>query len=522
MPGGNSMFLLMIVDDELKTREGIASLVNESDLPVKIVGKASNGIEGLAMARTFYPDIILTDVRMPQMNGITLSTEFKKINPACQIIFISGYSDKEYLKSAISLKAVSYVEKPLNNSELLNAVRTAIQNIKENRHNRFLHKQHWDMLSEKIAQKLLSPNISSMYLEKLQIYYSDFSRCSSYYALICQIDINSISLISNLTVIHDQIKSTLHSHGIPFLLSEKKSNILIIQLGVPDQNLLNLAVIALHTAISHLANAFWAVGSPVFLLDQLYLSYLNAVICLKKLFFLGYNNICYFTDQDTVMRKSFELNTRLLQEFNLALKDGDASRIATITTTLFISMRKTEYRFDINSIRDVYYRLLINLSSICTERNLLTVFSCDTSYIWEIITQKDTIFALQEYLNEKLTLYTNALTAKKGSSQLVSRIYQYVEHYFNNTDLSINKIAESLHYTPAYLCQIFKAETGNTINSYIHTFRINKAKELLKNKEIKLYEISLDVGYKNPDYFTIQFKKHVGMTPSEFREKYLL
>lgn len=111
------MFRLLIVDDEYRTRKGLSSLVEKSALPIKIAGAAPNGLEGLALAKSLLPDIILTDVRMPRMDGIRLSEEVRKLHPGCQIIFISGYADKEYLKSAISLKAVSYVEKPIEEHE---------------------------------------------------------------------------------------------------------------------------------------------------------------------------------------------------------------------------------------------------------------------------------------------------------------------------------------------------------------------------------------------------------------------
>lgn len=518
------MISLLIVDDELRTREGLASLINRSGLPLVIAGKASNGTEGLALAKVLHPDIILTDVRMPRMNGITLSTEFRKINPDCQIIFISGYSDTEYLKSAISLKAVSYVEKPVNSSELVNALKAALQRVEENRQSQLLHEQHLNMLSEKIALALLSPNTAGKYLEQLQAIYPDFSSGSCYYVLICQIDGKDTVKSGNSSLFHEQIKNAMQPFGIPFLFAQKETNIFIIHISTPtqDQAIMKQAAATLQAALSDQVKSFLAVGSPVPSPRLCYLSYLNAVICLKKLFFLGYDNICYFTNRDTDMGKSFEPDTGLFHKYHQALRDGDIAQATAITTSLFNSMRKSIYKFETNSIRDVYYRLLINLSSVCRERSLPIVFSHDNSYIWETISQKDTIFALQDYLTQKLALYADGLAAKKGSSQLVHRIYQYIEHHFSDTDLTVNKMADFLHFTPAYLCQIFKAETGNTINSYIHAFRADKAKELLKDKEIKLYEVSLNVGYKNPDYFTIQFKKHAGMTPSEFREKYIL
>ncbi|HJA94246.1 MAG TPA: response regulator [Candidatus Eisenbergiella merdipullorum] len=517
------MISLLIVDDEFRTREGLASLIERSGLPVFIAGKASNGAEGLAMAKTLCPDIIITDVRMPRMNGIALSAEFRKLNPACQIIFISGYSDKEYLKSAISLKAVSYVEKPFDSSELLDALRTALHSIEENKQKELIQKQHGSMFREKIVLELISPHPAAEYLEKLPAFYPDFATYPCYYSLICQIDNSPASKTDDPAGVQDLLWTILHSHGFPFLLAPKEPHVFIMHLNLPpSESILNEIASGLHEALSDRTDAFLAVGSPVSSFGQLYLSYLNAVICLRKLFFLGYHHLCFYSSRDNEMGSPFEPDASLLREYDQALRDDDIGKMTAVTSALFNSMRKTIYKFEINSIRDVYYQLLISLSSICRERRMQTVFSHDDAYIWEMVTQKDTIYALQDYLMEKLVLYTQELNAKKGSSQLAHRICQYIERHYNDTDLTVNKMAGELHFTPAYLCQIFKAETGNTINSYINTFRVDKAKSLLKSKESKLYEVSLNVGYKNPDYFTIQFKKRVGMTPSEFREKYIL
>ncbi len=515
------MIKLLIVDDESRTREGLSSLILRNNLPVEIVGTASNGMEGLAIARTVLPDIILTDVRMPKLDGIKLSTKVREFSPHCQIIFISGYSDKEYLKSAISLKAVSYVEKPIEEQELLDAVSSAIQIIEKDK---FLLEQQRDIFSEKAAIAFTAPNMDKLYWEKLDSLCPDFLHFSCYRTLICQLNYKEISEL-NTQKVYEQLKLTLSQNCRCFLLAPKKQNIFVIHLcnnTVVSHNVLNHLYLELQHALFGLAELFLAVGNPVTKPDQLYLSYTNAVICLKKLFFIGYNHVCYHKDLDNDMGTSFRPDSLVFPSFAQALTDGNCPEAASIVTKLFHEMRKTIYKFETNSIKNVYYQLLILLDSICKERGFTDIFPHESHFIWETIAKKDTIFALQEYLTDKLSLYSAAIASKKGTSLLVYQIQQYVESHFHEPTLSINKMADSLHFTPAYLCQIFKNETGTTINAYMNTYRIKKATDLLKSKDIKLYEVSFRVGYSDSNYFSRQFKKHAGMTPSEFRKRYVL
>ena len=99
-------------------------------------------------------------------------------------------------------------------------------------------------------------------------------------------------------------------------------------------------------------------------------------------------------------------------------------------------------------------------------------------------------------------------------------IRNYIEDHYSEKDLSISMIADDLHYSPAYLCQVFKNETGGTINSFITEYRIKKAKEILRNGEEKLLFVANATGFNDPNYFTRQFKRFTGMTPSAYRAQY--
>ena len=124
---------LLLVDDEEYAREGLVARIDWDSLGITEIMTARNGIDGLKKAGDFEPDIVVTDVRMPKMDGIQMAFRIRQLYPECSILFMSGYSDKEYLKAAISVSAVSYVEKPINIEEMRKELQNACQIQEERR-----------------------------------------------------------------------------------------------------------------------------------------------------------------------------------------------------------------------------------------------------------------------------------------------------------------------------------------------------------------------------------------------------
>mgnify|MGYP006069232601 FL=1 len=151
---------LLIADDEILTRTGLTTSIVWSDLGIDEVYEASDGVEGLEMAKKYQPDIVLSDVRMPRMNGIDMLYKIREIAPDTSFIFMSGYSDKEYLKAAIKLQAVSYVEKPLDLGEISQAVRTAAERHLQVIESRRSQDLRLNMVGTQLALVLTQPDHS--------------------------------------------------------------------------------------------------------------------------------------------------------------------------------------------------------------------------------------------------------------------------------------------------------------------------------------------------------------------------
>lgn len=152
---------LLIVDDEELTRTGLVSSIDWESLGITEILQADDGMNGLEMARLHKPEIILCDVRMPRMTGIAMLERLEKILPDCIPIFMSGYSDKEYLKAAIKLKAVNYIEKPLNPEEIREAILEAQSLYKQKLRSHRGEALHSLETSTRLALKLTVPSTSS-------------------------------------------------------------------------------------------------------------------------------------------------------------------------------------------------------------------------------------------------------------------------------------------------------------------------------------------------------------------------
>lgn len=520
---------LLIVDDEPRTRNGLVSLIQKSSISIDIQ-TAAGSEEALSVVKTFLPDILITDIRMPlQADGIMLAENVSKLFPNCQIIFISAYSDKEYLKSAISLKAIRYIEKPIVPAELLEALREAIHIKKKNElsmEKELFLEQHWDVYAEKIALQLLFPDIDPVYLDKLKLFYPAFCGQQYYFTLICQLHYRKASADS-LFDFPGLFKDILNN-GYTCLFAPKKEDLYIIHLCIQNpenelcyQSLANRLFEELRQRLSSAADIFVSVGRPVSCIEELSISYLEAAVSLKKLFFSGYNEICFFKEADYKMASTYLPDAAFVQNFEQALQNKNYREADILATRLFHSLQ-AEVHKDVSSIKDTYFHLVLTADSFYKKEFPTTVLSVGNNFLWEEIVSKRTLRELHDYLVDKLNDYSAKMTEKHEFSSTVYKIRQYIEQHFTEPELSVNKIAEQLHFTPAYLCQVFKKDTGNTINSYLNACRIDHAKTLIAEKNVKLYDVCFLVGYNDPNYFSRQFKKNTGYTPSAYKEKHII
>ncbi|NLO98790.1 MAG: response regulator [Clostridiaceae bacterium] len=531
------MIKLMIVDDEKTTREGLMEYIPWKELGIDMVEEAEDGLKALELAMKFNPDIVLTDVRMPKMNGINLAEQLKLKLPKCKVLFLSGHTDKEYLKSAITLGAINYIEKPVDIEEVKRVISYTVQLCKKEKEQELREiglvnkvTESIPLLIEKLCLELIAPSPPVDLIERLSFLYLPYLEKDFFITVLVKLNFanNSIPEINpeKKEVILKKISQLVEENEAYSLCGFKERDYIIIHIygglikNTPLFNsLLNTIKLNLEQLLQLENRLFIAVGEMVYQFKDLHKSYKTSVITVQKQFFLGYDKILFFTMEKSDFYDFSKQNQQVFFDLIIAGRKSEAE--------LFIKNIVNELRYNtntlINNIKNYFFNLLVGITKIAQDRNIAIVESNrKEEFFWEEISKANTIYEIEDYILNKINTFFEILAHKKNNNSIVLSITKYIHNNYSNNDLTIKDIAAYTFLTPNYLCLVFKKETGKTINQFITEIRIEKAKELLKDRQIKLYEIASLIGFSDANYFAKTFKKLEGINPSDFREKYFL
>jgi two-component system response regulator YesN len=524
---------LLIVDDEYYSRDNIKELLPWNEYGITQIKEANDGVNALALCESYAPDIVMADVRMPRMDGIEMSFKLREKFPHCAIIFMSGYCDKEYLKSAIKLRAISYIEKPISEGEIKEAAKAAIDCYKNNINHRNQKTpplpQDIEILNFKrsqLALKLISPNSDII---KLQPQINE--ACIELPAEGC-----FVTILINLYLSKDHsqdpytysngdfsqiIDSACLDANVNVLWVQKEHSIIIHIYGsVFDRNMIiqekinSFCSILRENMIKLKINFVIGVGKPEILLQRLSASYKTAVQAVSRCFFKAYFSItCY--EKSFLPQYSFT-DGNILEYRN---KLSETSKEPSMNFIRHITAEIKRYdTTEESEVKNYYFKLANELlqKSINKSIHLFDSFP-DEHHLWQYVQSFNFIDELSEFLMLKTESYFELLEKKIDNNGPVDMVIEFIHINYNNDALSLTMISDALNLAPAYLSSIFKRKTGISLNQYITDYRIRKAKKLLEQKCIKVTEITNLIGYRDGNYFSKLFKKCTGMSPSEYR-----
>lgn len=518
---------LLLVEDERLTREGILKAIHWDALGIGEVREAVDGLDALEVAAHYEPDIVLTDVRMPRMDGVESAFQLRRMYPHCKIIFLSGYADKSYLKAAISLQAVSYVEKPVEIEEVEEALRQAVAlSLEEKRQSELdaaaketIHRSSSYIQQEAALELLRKGHDEQSILHRLEL--SGFFASPDAGAACLVLKLNDSSVPKEL--LQELAESILAPYGLNCLAARKDDHHMIIHLIAGDSAALPPDVV--RSVCRRIAAALKersvvhsiAAGPVVAGLPRLYESYMGAVMLLQMSFFLGPYSVML---PEEAPKPSYEEEPLLEKRLHQLLAEGHFSEAQKLIEEVTQAVRRCPGTLVV-SVKELYYRLVLEMEQIA-KRHQLPLFPDDSTdnRLWELVSRCQYLDEVQELLLRTLSRLKDALN-ERGGATTVAKIMRYIHLHYADDDLSVMRISGEMQMTASHLIAIFKETTGTTVKQYLMEYRVNRAKELLAdNPKLKVFDIASQVGYKDGENFAKMFRKFVGMTPSEYRERY--
>lgn len=519
---------LLIADDEELTREGLISSIDWDALGVEEIFQADDGLQALQIASVQKPDIILSDIRMPRLSGIKMAEEVEKILPDTSLIFMSGYSDKEYLKAAIKLKAVNYVEKPLNPDEIREAVQAAYKQRQEKlrtRQNEVLHSMETFSHLAFLLTRPYDDNAQEILALADELSLRLRFSCS-FTTYIVKTKVSDISAGTLKELQEDFYDFLQYYHLSTFYIRMHGVHHVFHIMGetTPSATAFTSVENFMKERFSAFGNFFITRGETVTGISKVYQSYTNAVISLQSSFFFAPGTLLKPVRKEEPVPQNAKqaFPPEGIQTFSEALLTKDEAACHTLAEQLY---HMYDQNRDIlpNQVKDIYYKLFMTLRD-CRQKMQLTPIYNKPGIEQSILAYLEDCFSFQELhqnLLDSIKDYFQSINSYEPEDPTIFLIKDYISKHYVKESLSIKEIGDHVFLSASYVCTYFKAQTGQTLNQYITEYRMEKAMQLLGDARYQIADISSKVGYSNGNYFSKSFKKFTGLSPSKYREKIL-
>lgn len=525
------MYKILLVDDEDLIRNAIATVIDWPSIGITEILQAEDGELGLEMARTHRPDIVITDIRMPFMDGLEMSKYITAELPYTKIIILTGHDEFDFALSSIKLGITDYIVKPISAENLLAVINKTVSSLQEERRIKRMQqkirnqlRQSLPLLKEKVLNQLISGKIDPETLEEKLEYTElklDFNTCT---VCISQAGSYVHQSIEDYEMMNIMLKSSLEAYfgqeAIVFSNYNNQHILLLRDLPANDYE----ARSQLHQKFAEHNDKFkkaqecyinTAIGITVDSIKKIPESYATSKHALSyktalgndivfDFLELGYKSSEFIFPRDQIeeivksayLNIHFEQSLADLTQYLSNCKNLTAEHLQIISFEIVNQINKTLLQTDFNLNADSYQ----SVYKACNITTLADFEKC-----------------IQEYLGD---IYSFLSENKQTRKQLlIQNAKQYIEDHYDNPDLNLNMVAGHIFINPTYLSALFKKEAGLSFVDFITQTRIEKAKVLLVQENTKSYEVAQKTGYQDPHYFSVCFKKHTGLSPSEFKKK---
>lgn len=516
-------YKVLLIDDEPIITEGLKILIDWESLDLQVIGSAADGLLGLKMIRELQPDIVISDICMPNCTGIDMISQALQDCP-CHFIILSGYSDFSYAKQCMSFGVQEYLLKPVEETELVQA----LENIKKRIQLQKQSQSQLDDVSKQLSYLTsddMLRDLTSSYFESdedfhiaLSNYDFDFHAGSSYLAAAFQYE-NSL----NNYDIRTGLNAVLETLSVPFLLFYQGNNTFISIFSLPEEcnlSAFNAGFTPLHTSLNETTGKEFCIGisNPCTYAYQISFACKQALCALSCKIIRGFHSVNHF--DSTLNNAHFiqSIPTVLWDTYRQSLLQPNFAGITNAIQKIFQYM--TEFTdMPLFGIQINTLNLIMTCIQHLSDMPATSAASYENTDFLQQISAFQSAEELEKYAENIIySLINNGRDERLAKpNDLITKVENYItSNYFE--DLSLITVAQMFYISPIYLSQTFKKQTGQLYLDFVTQVKINAAKKLLLTTDLMVYEIAERLNYKDTKYFSKLFEKKTGTKPSEFRK----
>lgn len=527
-------YKVLLVDDEIDVAQRIANKINWNEIGFTNPIITNNGLEALEISDKEKPDVVMTDITMPYMNGLELAHKLKEEYPNIRIIIFSGYDEFEYAQEAIHIQAEEYILKPIDSEELKKIfvrVREALDKEYDERQNLSKLKSYYNdslpMLQESFYTSLIENKIPADKLDHfISIYSIDF-HTPYYCAVILHVSTHNLSKDMNPLYLSVSVRKLseekLGEKWDGKFFTYQGNTVMIAQLH-EENDIKKLTDDC--DKFTRLANGVCkatvtiGVGNVCNSIIDISQSYHGARMAVSYRALYGTTKAININEiEPEQFKQPVNIESEALSEVFKRIRINNQESLEKainhyLSETISQFSNVPEFRFYVMQLVSEIYSFAVS--------NKLEVENLFSNY-HEIILQieklelkdlpawmKHLCFQMQELMNEKRSNTTK---------NFIIKAIDYVNENYANPELTVESMCAYLNVSYAYFSTVFKKEIGKSFTSYLTEIRLHKAVKLLLENHEKTYVIAHDVGYVDPNYFSYVFKKVYGVSPNKYRAK---
>lgn len=530
------MYKVLIVDDEYYFRQAMKISIAWEELGLQLVGEAKNGEEALEQTRRLVPDIIMVDINMPIMDGLAFIEAAKAEGFDSKFIVLTGHSEFAYAKQALRLGVFNYVLKPIDEDEIHNSLYEIKMLIDRERNEKIqlddLKKQakkKTQLMKNQLLNDWLLGNLDPQDQEE-RMQNLGIDVVSSYY-LVAVIHVTASDDQPYFNPLH---KNNFRSRMTRLIRQEAHQSlkyegffngmdqfVLVFGSNANDFGDIGALCETIRTMLVAINGCIATVGmgNGHFGLQAGSTSYKEALYALKHRFILGNNRVIDYSKVTQSAMKVSLYSVEKRRSLLMSMRRGKTKEVEQWLADFFSNARSKNASLEMLLVAgfEIFSTCLEFLEETSQDMSEIAQSQTDPD-LFQLIEQMNTLSEMEEWIRDLIRKIMDHVHANKSSRSaiIVEEVKSFIDHNYANEELKIEDIARGVHVNYNHLCSVFKRETSYTINHYLTQFRMQKAKELFDQGHLVVQEVASKVGYSDANYFGKIFKRHLGISPSQY------